>query len=203
MVHPDEMGERMRDEMEREREEALTGLDGEIRIWKSSGLDKSCLSCGRDYVEKDLAHACVECSCARGFREGMLVRVIKQPRDVLADILYEVGFIESLHPNKHLFIGTEYEKLSDKRGYALVTTLRKDGDAGGCGSIQLDHLAIETDSEWLKAKQLREARLYELEKSLIKRTDSWNERIQQLAERHKITVEEVTAIYNELRNFCE
>lgn len=103
------------------------------------------------------------------FSIGDIVRIVKQPADMLPKIVGEVGFIDSLHEN-----GT----------HAGFHGLKVDGSISGCGTVMLDCLAPETAPHWVEAK-----RVYDEE--LVKSTEEYRAR----GERIDLGIEKIAAEY--------
>jgi len=74
-------------------------------------------------------------------KKGDLVRIAKQPPDLLPQVVGEVGFIEEV-----------------LEGYASFQGLKTTGDRSGCGSVPLDCLVPETSSGWIEARRLFDER---------------------------------------------
>lgn len=117
------------------------------------------------------------------FLVGDIVRVVKQPSDMLPHIVGEVGWIESLHEN-----GT----------HAGFNALKVDGSISGCGTVALDCLAPERAPHWVEAKRLHDENLDRMLEESNARMARINARIQEIAKKHSISVDEASAIHEEI-----
>ena len=122
------------------------------------------------------------------FKVGSIVRIVKQPADVLPKIVGEVGFIDSLHEN-----GT----------HAGFNGLKVDGSISGCGTVMLDCLAPEPAPHWAEAKRLYDERIAKL----LEESRACSERISAgiaiIAKKRGVSVEEAVEIHREVEKVIE
>lgn len=119
------------------------------------------------------------------FSVGDIVRVVKQPTDMHARILGEVGFIESLHEN-----GT----------HAGFCALKITGEVGSCGTVMLDCIAPESAPRWVEAKRWHDDNLARRLEEFRARTERINARIQEIAKKHLVSFDEATEIHEEIEH---
>jgi hypothetical protein len=119
---------------------------------------------------------------------GDLVKVIKQPKSMLVDILGEHAYIEEI-------------QIYDLATYALINTLRPNGDIGGCGSVPIDCLEISADPEYSNAQDIRMKYLMQLHKEAIERTNKYNDLLDSLSKKYSISKNDIEDIHKELSSF--
>jgi hypothetical protein len=116
------------------------------------------------------------------FQIGDVVRVVKQPADLIVQIKGEVGFIDELNET-----------------HARIQTLKLDDSCGGCGGVLLSCLAPETAPQWLEIKAKHDADLAKRTaeyKAFAERVDAGKKKI---AEKYGVSVETVEKICQEVR----
>jgi hypothetical protein len=117
------------------------------------------------------------------FSVGDIVRVAKQPEDLLPKIVGEVGFVEGV--------------LND---FVSIKTLWLDGGFGGGGAIPVSCLVPETSPQWVAAKSMYDK---EREKHFAEGL-AFSARVhakeQEMADKYGISVEAVLDIVHEIRS---
>jgi hypothetical protein len=118
-----------------------------------------------------------------------IVRVTRQPKDMLSHILGEVGYI------------TEIQDLGERGVWANIQTMRPDGRRGGGGGVPLDCLALEPGADWKRARELIEAEYARDLEECLARGRRWETLVAQVATKHGISPETAEAIHQELGAF--
>lgn len=122
------------------------------------------------------------------FKVGDLVRIVRQPLNVLVPLVGEVGFIDDLH-----------RSIPDM---VQVQTLKKDGTVGGCGSIHFDCLEPISDPEWVEAKREHDERLAKMFEAADARAKRYREAhaklLKRLSEKYNLPENVVQSIYDEM-----
>jgi hypothetical protein len=112
---------------------------------------------------------------------GNIVRVIKQPPDIMARIEGEVAFITEVFET-----------------HAQIETLKLDGSAGGFGRVPLDCLAPEGGAEWVVAKKKRDDYEALLKAKSLTNSTRFKKGIAEISKRHRLSESEVRQIYEEV-----
>lgn len=115
------------------------------------------------------------------FSIGDLVRVARQPDDMLPRIVGEVGYIDALNET-----------------HASFNSIKLDGSMSGCGSVKLDCLEHESSPHWVKARELRKAEAERSYAESMARTERYHARITELSAKYGISVENVKALYSDI-----
>lgn len=122
------------------------------------------------------------------FAIGDVVRVAKQPPDLPAKVIGEVGFIDSLHEN-----GT----------HAGILALNVDGSLSGGGTVQLDCLVLESAPHWVQAKRLHDEAQAKRLDEYKSRSDRINTGLQKIASEFGITPEQADEIHQKVHHLIE
>jgi len=126
-----------------------------------------------------------EKTAERRWREGDMVRIVRQPPNQWAQVVGEVGFVDEV-----LF-----------EPYVQVQCLRIGGARSGCGGVPDDCLEAVTDPLWIAAKEAYQKEIernIEESRKFAERVDA---RIEAIAARHGVTPETAEAIHREIRDF--
>lgn len=115
------------------------------------------------------------------FSLGNLVRVARQPKDMMVHIVGEVGYIDSLTPT-----------------HAGITCLKLDGSVSGCGTVQLDCLEHEDSAQWKVAKGLRDAAFERSVTESVARSERYAARMAELSAKYRISVENAKALNSDI-----
>jgi hypothetical protein len=112
---------------------------------------------------------------------GSIVRVVKQPPSLHVQIQNEVAVVKEI--------------LED---WASIETLRLDGIGGGCGSVPLSALELETNPMWIEIKSKREREVEKYQTEILAYSARYNMVIKELAIKHNISYDSLVAISNDL-----
>ena len=114
---------------------------------------------------------------------GDIVRVWKQPRDLPAQIIGNVGFIE--------------EMVVDR---ARLQCFRRDGSISGGGCIPIECLALEESPKWLEGKRLFDDRMRKSQNASERFSERLYAKEVELANRFGITSKDVNVIHSEIQS---
>ena len=112
---------------------------------------------------------------------GSIVRVVKQPPSLHVQIQNEVAVVKEI--------------LED---WASIETLKLDGSGGGCGSVPLSGLELETNPMWIEIKSKREREVEKYQTEILAYSARYNMAIKELAIKHNISYDSLVAISNDL-----
>ena len=124
---------------------------------------------------------------------GDIVRVIKQPLNLLVHIVDEVGFIES----RTKFCESEGRAKQDD--LIQIQTLQLDGSLGGSGWIPIQCVQLESSLEWTEAKNKYDIHI----NKVLTESKIYTAKIQagriEIATRYGITLEVLKNIIKDVR----
>ena len=116
------------------------------------------------------------------FEIDSIVRIIKQPDHVPADVEGRVGYVSEL-----------------REGEAYVHTLSLEPKKlGGAGWIPFDHLVLELGEEWARARERVDGEMSKLMDKCKQNKIEWDALIRMVAKNHRVPTGTVRAIYEEL-----
>jgi hypothetical protein len=115
------------------------------------------------------------------FSIGDIVRVARQPDDILLHIVGKVGYIDELNETYVIFMG-----------------LKLNGSMSGCGSVQLDCLEHENSAQWKQAKELRDAKAALSFAESKARSERYAARMAELSAQYGISVENAKALNSDI-----
>lgn len=119
-------------------------------------------------------------------KTGDICRIVRQSPKQSVQLVGEVALIQEI--------------LEE---YASIETLRIDGSVAGAGCVPLDCLELETNSQWLQAKEKRDQYLSKISEEATIRTNRWIAKLEEVANKHNITIEQVKEIRQELTSFID
>jgi hypothetical protein len=120
------------------------------------------------------------------FSLGDIVKIVRQPNDVISKIIGEVGYIDSISFTHAGFKG-----------------LQLDGSISGCGAVKIDCLEHEAGAQWKRAKEIRDS-ASALERSFTEsgaRQERYLNRISELATKYNISIDDVKNLKLDLEYF--
>ncbi len=117
-------------------------------------------------------------------KEQDIVRVIKQPKNQIVQLIGEVGFITELN-----------DKYPE---HANIETLKLNDDCGGCGTVPLDCLEIVDDPKWIEAKKKSDEKKAKSLAESIAYSDRYKKRIANIAKKFGLSVKTIRDIQQEL-----
>ena len=120
------------------------------------------------------------------FAIGDIVRVVRQPDDMLPHIVGEVGYIDQMNDTHAGFNG-----------------LKLDGSMSGCGGVKLDCLELETSPHWRKAKEIRDENSARTLAEGLARGSRRDARMAELSSTYGISVEDIKALQSDLRTLSD
>jgi hypothetical protein len=122
---------------------------------------------------------------------GDMVKIVKQPKDVLQQIVGEVGFVIDI-------------KTTEKYGVMVsVEAIHKDGSGSGAGAVPYDCVELETSDEWANAKKLREEYMAKMMAESNAFREKWDGAVVELSKQFKIDPASVEKIYKVLNDMLE
>lgn len=114
------------------------------------------------------------------FQIGDLVRILKQPPDLLVHKVNEVGIIQAIY-----ILNTQ------------ILTIDLFGSVTGSGPVPVDCLVPETRPQWIQAKQIYDSQAAELQTEAQARTTRIQAGLEAIAAKHGLSVDIIVQISNE------
>ncbi len=123
------------------------------------------------------------------FDLGDIVRVARQPLDLIVQVHGEVGYVDEVYTD------------DARKDWVGIVTMRLDGSPGGCGSVPRSCLEHEPGEAWRAVKAKIDADRAKLLAEGLERGRRWRGLIEDVAKKHGVSPETAETIFKELDAF--
>lgn len=113
-----------------------------------------------------------------------IIKVIKQPKDLMAQILGEVAYVNEINAD-----------------YISIRVINKDGTRGGGGWIPMACVEIENDPIYKVYKKAFDDADEKLYQDGLKRHKKWMEFVETIAKKYEVPSEKALKMFNEMSKF--